>query len=423
MTHILRFVLLAILATAPLFPAQAQKRISDLRPTVVLISIDGFRADYLDLYRPKYIRKLASSGVRAKWMTPSFPTKTFPNHYTIATGLYPENHGIVANNIYDPDFDSVFTLGSREEVQNSRWWGGEPIWVTAESQGQTAAAFFFPGTETKIKGVEPTIWKTYDGKVPNEVRTGTLLSWFDLPAEKRPTLMTLYFSDVDNAGHRYSPFSKQTREAVSRVDRSIEALLHGLKKRGIRHQVNLIIVSDHGMAPVPRKNQIVLDEIFDTEDAKRIFWVGELVQIFPFAGKEDKIYSAIRQGLPKHARIYRKGELPERFNYKKHKRIAPLLVLPDEGWVLTTRKRLAEGESEYDPDSNGGSHGYDNELESMRALFVGYGPAFKRGHVSEPFGNIEVYNLMCRILNLKPAPNDGDFEKIKHLLSETASRP
>ncbi|MDH3492968.1 MAG: ectonucleotide pyrophosphatase/phosphodiesterase [Acidobacteriota bacterium] len=398
------------------FAVPAQKPVEDLKPTVILISIDGFRSDYLERYKPKYLNILARTGVRAKWMTPSFPTKTFPNHYTIATGLYPENHGIVANNIYDPVFDAVFTLGKREEVMNERWWGGEPIWVTAEKQGQTAAAFFFPGTETKIKGVRPTIWNAYDGDVPNKTRVKTLLSWFDLPAAKRPTMMTLYFSDVDDAGHRFSPFGKKTRKAVSRVDSLIKTLLNGLKKRRIRDKVNLVIISDHGMASVPAKNRIVLDEMFDPADAKLIFWVGEIVQIFPKEGLEDKIYESIRAKLPGTAKVYRKAQIPERYNYRKHRRIAPLLVLPDEGWILTTREKLEERMDGKNSGSTTGSHGYDNQLESMRALFIGHGPAFKNGYVSEPFRNVEVYNLMCAILGLTPASNDGDLNNIKQIL-------
>lgn len=411
------FCKLTILVFCFALPASAQIPVKDLEPTVVLISIDGFRSDYIDHYKPKYLRKLARSGVRAKWMTPSFPTKTFPNHYTIATGLYPENHGIVANNMYDPEFGSVFTLRKREEVQNGRWWGGEPIWVTAEKQGQKAAAFFFPGTETKIAGFEPSIWNTYDGSIPNSVRVNTLLSWFDLPTGQRPTMMTLYFSDVDDAGHRYSPSSKEARNAVKSVDQSIKQLLTGLKKRGIRDNVNLIIVSDHGMASVPLENRIVLDELFDPSDAQQIFWVGELVQIFPKDRKEKKIYDSIKSQLPTHASIYRKSEIPARYSYSKHRRIAPLVVLPDGGWVLTTRERL-EKEKTQNRGPFSGSHGYDNELESMRALFIAHGPAFRKGFVSEPFRNIEVYNLMCEILNLKPAPNDGTKGRLNELLKK-----
>lgn len=411
-----KFILLALFAIIFASNINAQKPINDLQPTVILISLDGFRYDYLEKYKPKTLSKLAKRGVRAEWMKPSFPTKTFPNHYTIATGLLPAHHGIIENNIYDPEFDAVFGLGKREEVQNPRWWQGEPIWVTAEKQGQKAGAYFFPGTETEIKGVRPTFWKQYDGKIPNEKRVETVLSWLDLPKEQRPTIFTLYFSDIDDAGHGFSPDSKETKEAVKRVDKSIAKLYKGLKKRKVEKQVNLIIVSDHGMAKVESTNYIVLDEMFDTKLAKQILWTGEIVQIFPNDGKADEIYNAIKSKLPAQAKIYRQNELPERFQYRDNRRIAPLIVLPDEGWRLTQRERFEKDKTREDFVQPKGSHGYDNELVSMRAIFIAHGKAFKQGYVSEPFQNTEVYNLMCQILGLKPAENDGNFENVKDLL-------
>lgn len=394
------------------------KPIKDLEPTVILISIDGFRYDYLDKYKPKNLRKLAKTGVRAKWLIPSFPTKTFPNHYTIATGLLPQNHGIIANNMYDSKFDAVFKLSKREEVQNPRWWQGEPIWVTAEKQGKKAGAYFFPGTESAIKGVSPTFWKNYDGKIPNIERVKTVLSWVDLPKEKRPRIFTMYFSDVDDAGHDYSPNAIETKKAVRKIDKIIGKLLKGLKKRKIYDQINLIIVSDHGMATVNQNNVVILDEMFDTSLAKQIFWVSEITQIFPKDGKEDEIYKSIKSKLPPQVKIYRKSEIPDRYQYKNNKRIAPILVLPDVGWRIRTKKSFEKIKAENDLNNLKGSHGYDNLEESMRAIFIGHGEAFKNGFVSEPFQNIHIYNLMCKILNLKPAPNDGDFEKIKNLLKE-----
>lgn len=399
-------------------PVSAQEKIRDLRPTVVLVSLDGFRSDYLETYKPPNLLRLAKKGVRAKWLIPSFPTKTFPNHYTVATGLYPENHGIVANNIYDPEFDAVFGLGKREEVQNSRWWGGEPIWVTAERQGQAAAAYFFPGTETEIGGVRPTIWKDYDGKVPNEDRVDAVLSWFDLPADERPTVFTLYFSDVDDAGHGFSPDSEFTRNAVKRVDEMIGRLVSGFRKRGIDGRVNLIVVSDHGMAPVPSSNVIVLDEMFDAEMAERIFWVGELIQIWPKEGYEDTIYDSIKAKLPPQASIYRRAEIPERYHYRNNRRIAPILVLPDVGWVIVNRERAERMKAAGGEEAVRGSHGYDNLSPDMRALFIANGRAFKKGFVAEPFSNVEIYNVMCRILGLTPAPNDGDLGNVNGMLKK-----
>ncbi len=399
----------------------AQKPIKDLKPTVVLISLDGFRPDYLDKYKPPNLNELAKKGVRAKWLIPSFPTKTFPNHYTIATGLYPDHHGIIENNVYDAEFDAEFHLNERDEVQNPRWWGGEPIWVTAEKQGQIAASYFFPGTETPISGVRPTFWKEYDGDIPNNVRVDTVLSWFDLPVGKRPTIYTMYFSDTDDAGHRYTPDSEKTKDAVLNLDQTIGRFIKGLKKRKIDKKVNIIIVSDHGMAAYNPRDAIILDEMFDTDLAERIFWVGEFTQIFPKPGKEDEIYNQIKSNLPPNAEVYRRGEFPERFHFGTNKRIAPIVVVPHEGSKITNRADYEKDKSEGKLEELRGSHGFDNQLPSMRALFIARGAAFKNGFVAEPFENIQIYNLMSFILGLKPAANDGNLNNVRGMLRNSAN--
>ncbi len=395
------------------FTCFAQKPIKDLKPTVILVSLDGFRYDYLEKFQPGILNELAKKGVRAKWLIPSFPTKTFPNHYTIATGLYPENHGIIENNIFD--FGAVFSLDKRAELQNPRWWLGEPIWVTTEKQGQRAAAYFFPGTEAAIQTIRPSFFREYNGRVPNNLRVDSILSRLDLPFEERPTFFTLYFSDPDDAGHEFSPDTEETRYAVLNVDDVVKRLVDGLKKRKVFGKVNLIIVSDHGMAAVNRNNSILVDDIFDTGKAEKILWTGEIVQIFPKQGEEATIIKALQSKI-RHASCWRKSEIPARFHYQASGRIAPIICSADEGWILTNRKRFDEWKERDELDGLRGAHGYDNNLESMRAIFIGHGAAFKKGFISEPFENIHIYNLMCKILGLTPAKNDGDFEKIKTLL-------
>ena len=382
--------------------------IKDLRPTVILISLDGFRSDYLEKYQPPNLSSLAREGVQARWMIPAFPSKTFPNHYTIATGLYPQNHGIVENNVFDKSFNAMFTMSKREEVQNGRWWLGEPIWITVEKQGQKSAPYFWPGSEAEIAGTRPTYWKPYEEGVSNQTRVDTILSWLDLPSNERPTFLGLYFSDIDSAGHDFSPDAIETRNAVLKVDNELGRLIEGLKARGIFKQVNLIIVSDHGMAPQNPADTIVLDELFDARLAEKIIWTSEIVSIFPREGKEDATYKALKAKLPPQAKVYRKAELPPRYHYSDSPRIAPLVVLPDEGWTLTTRARFEEAKAKGRQNGLRGGHGYDNELPSMRAVFIAHGSAFKKGVVIEPFENIHIYNMMTRILGVTPAPNDGN---------------
>lgn len=384
--------------------------------TVILISIDGMQADYLEKYAPSELTRLAKEGVRARWMIPAYPTKTFPNHYTVATGLYPGNHGLVENNMWDPATGKTFGLGDRSAVEDPMWWGGEPIWVTAQKQGRIAGAFFFPGTETPIQGMKPRYFRQYDGNIPNEERVDTVLSWFDLPRSERPTMITLYFSDVDDAGHNFGPDSDQTRDALHKVDRAIERLTSGLKQRGADVSTNIIITSDHGMAGYKQRDAIVLDRFFDLSDAAKVFWTGEFTQIFPKQGMEKRVYEAIHSQLPPTAKIYRKADMPSRFRISKAGRIAPLIIVPQPGTVITNKERYAKAEREGTLDKPRGGHGYDNQHLLMRATFIGYGPQFRSGYVSEPFESVDVYNLMAKILRLKPARNNGKWRRIRSIL-------
>lgn len=396
--------LILTLGFAP--PQRGSAPDKNLKPTVILISIDGFHPNYLDKYSAPTLNVLAGQGVRARWMTPVYPSLTFPNHYSIATGLYPERHGIVGNNFYDPDSKQTFSLGKREEVQNGRWWLGEPIWVTAEKQGQRAAAFFFPGTEAEIGGKRPSQWRAYDEKVANSERVDTALSWLDLPDPERPSLILTYFGDVDHAGHQSGPDSDEVRQAVADVDTALKRMVDGLKSRGIFERVNIIIVSDHGMSRIDPSQVTLLDDYFDTQQAEMVIWNGSSVNIFPKPGMEQAIYSTLKSKAPPHVTVYRKQDVPARFHYSKSSRIGAIVVMADEGWTILSRDRYRAPAANSGPIYRG-SHGHDNRAESMRAIFVAHGPAFKQSQVVEPFENVDVYNMLAEILKLKPASNDG----------------
>ena len=410
--------IMALLLSLRFAPAQSGGgRDTDLKPTVILVSIDGFHPDYLNRYPAPTLNMLARQGVRAKWMKPVYPTLTFPNHYSIATGLYPENHGIVGNNIYDPEFKETFSLSKREETQNGRWWLGEPIWVTAEKQGQLAAAFFFPGTEAEIGGKRPSHWKAYDGKIPTSERVDTILSWLDLPGPERPTLILTYVGDIDTAGHESGPNSDGVRQAVAEVDRGLTRLVDGLKSRRLFERINIIIVSDHGMARIDPSRVVMLDDYFDSKQAEAVIWNGCSVNIFPKPGMEQAIYSSLKSKAPPKVTVYQRQDVPARFHYGRSARIGDIVVMADEGWTIFSRERFraparaANGEVIYR-----GTHGYDNHLESMRAIFIAHGPAFKQSQVVEPFESVDVYNVTAEILGLKPANNDGGHAAAKAVL-------
>lgn len=383
-------------------------------PIVILVSIDGFRWDYLDIHDAPTLQRLAREGVQAEALIPSFPTKTFPNHYTIVTGLYPENHGIVANTMYDPEFDASFSLGNRAAVADGRWWQGEPIWVTAEKQGLKSAPYFWPGSEAEIKGLRPSYWEPYDGQVSGEARVDRVLSWLDLPLDDRPSFLSLYFSDVDSQGHRFGPTSTETAEAIKVIDSYLSRLIEGLSERNLLDVTNIIVVSDHGMTPTSTERVVILDDLINLEDVYIVDW-DPILAMNPRDGKLDEVYQSLKQSP--HLSAYLKEDIPDTLHYQNHRRIPSIIGIANDGWSITSRAAIERNPQRF----NGGSHGYDNRLEKMGALFIAHGPAFKKAVKVGPFANIHIYNLMAHVLGLYPASNDGDLESVKHLLRQPVS--
>lgn len=400
-------VVLAMLFVASWVDAWPQAK---LKPTVILISIDGFRYDYLENTNCPTLRALAESGVKARWLVPIFPTKTFPNHYTLVTGLYAENHGVVGNTMYDPEFDALFSMGRRSEVIDGRWWAGEPIWVTAEKQGVKSATFFWPGSEALIATKRPSYWTRYDGTIPHSNRVRQVLNWLDYPEESRPRVITLYFEAVDHAGHDYGPVFSAMDPTIRIVDLAIGLLVEGLKARNIFESVNIIVVSDHGMAVTAGEQTIYLNDYVDTGNL-RVVDRGIIVSLWSQPETIDSL-ARVLAGVHPKMRVYRKSEIPDRWRYKNNRRVAPLVLVAEEGWGIRLR-----GEREYwDGRERGGDHGYDNNLPSMRAFFVAHGPGFAQRKTGGPIENIHVYNLMCHLLGLIPAPNDGNLQDMSEML-------
>ena len=377
---------------------------------LILISFDGFRWDYLDKTDTPNLDRLVTTGVKADALIPAFPSKTFPNHYTIVTGLYPENHGIVFNTIYDPTFDATFSLGNREEVQNGRWWGGEPIWVTAEKQGLKALCNFWPGSEAEINGVRPSYWVEYDGNVPNEDRVETVFEYLDKPAKERPSFYTIYFSDPDDYGHMGGPDSSSINIAIQECDARIGQLIDGLEQRNLFDKVNIMIVSDHGMAQLSPKRLIFIDDYLDPTNLKTPN-SSPVLDLWCEESQVDSIFNLINGKHP-HLTVYKKQDIPERLHFSNNRRIAPIIGIVDNGWSLTSHDYYADHQSYY----NGGTHGFDPAHSDMHAFFLAHGPSFKSGTTVPAFENIQLYNLMARVLEIEPVENDGDFELVKNIL-------
>ena len=378
-------------------------------PVVVVVSLDAFRWDYLDRPVAANLRALAARGVRAERLVPSFPSKTFPNHYTLVTGLYPEHHGIVANAMLDAALGR-FATGADPSVRDGRWYGGEPIWVTAEKQHVRTAEYFWPGSEAMIGGVRPTWYRKYDQSVSRADRVRGALEWLAMPADSGPRLVTVYFNDVDNASHAVGPFGARTDTAIAQVDSAVGALVAGIARLGMTDAVDLIVVSDHGMAPIAPERTIFLDDLVAMDSIDVIDWTP-VAAIAPKAGHDAYAYARLK-GTHPHLAVYRKGDVPARFHFNDNPRITPIVAIADEGWTISTHARVAQPGGAV----AGGAHGYDNQLPSMGALFVAAGPDLKQGLRVPPFQNVHVYSLLAELLGVVPAKTDGSRDSVRAML-------
>lgn len=378
------------------------------RPLAILVSIDGFRADYLDRGITPNLSRLAEEGARGA-MRPSFPTKTFPNHYTLVTGLRPDRHGIVDNTMEDPEIPGVvFRLADKKVVADPRWWAdATPLWVTAERGGLRTATMFWPGSDVQIQGTWPTDWLAFDQSMPTEARVDQVLAWMDRPPAARPAFVTLYFDEVDTIGHHDGPESPELNAAVSRVDAAIGKLARGLATRGVT--ANLVITADHGMAPVSVQRVIYLDDLLPAE-AGRSLALGAFMTYRPAPGREAQVEAALLKPHP-HMACWRKGEIPARYHYGTHRRVPPIFCLPHTGWEISTRAWIAAR------GLKGGNHGFDPYSPEMRAVFIGSGPAFRRGARAADFDNVDVYPLLARLIGVRPEPNDGDLDQLAPVLA------
>jgi predicted AlkP superfamily pyrophosphatase or phosphodiesterase len=419
------FVLGFTLTVIILFPgSMAKKKQPDVvsPKSVFMLSIDGFRADYVEKYCtscPNICERLFKgnnhpvkrSGVRAKKMIPIFPSKTFPNHFTLATGLYAEDHGIIANTIYDPQINEVFTM----DTTDPKWWqGGEPIWTTCEKQNITSAVYYFPGANIKIRDYLPTYYASnYDESVNYTRRIDTLLGY--LEEDRKPRLFMSYFEGVDTAGHRYGPDSQQVRDAIMQADHAVGYLIDQLEKRNMLATTNIIIVSDHGMMNVPN-TQLNIDEIYPefTSDAKSYNY-GTFMDVYPHnASDVERIYKKLIAARAEdairydHFDVYTRETMPDRYHFSKNRLIPPILITARPGWHISISSVSYPSK---------GDHGYDNQIDEMGATFIANGPDFKAdASVQEPFENVNVYSLVTHLFNITESPNKGSWERVKYLL-------
>lgn len=384
---------------------QAPEIDEEERKPLLLIGVDGVKPSYLEegfASTPNFDR-LADDGVLAESLKPVFPSHTFPNLYSIVTGLYPGNHGIVGNTVYDPDRDETLSMRDNEAQTDPAWWGGEPIWATVETQGLRAGTFFWVGSEAKIGGVEPTHYVSYNSMIPHNARTDQVANW--LTDDDEPVdFATLYFASPDGAGHEHGPEAPEVVNAIEGVDHQLGRLINQLESRGLWPDINVIILSDHGMIELDEDKVIFLDDIIDLRDVDVVEW-SPVAMINPEPGKSDAVYDALKAEEDNFS-VYRREDLPDRYNLNSHPRVADIVVIADLPYSLGSR---------YFHSQQGlfsGGHGFDPEYPEMHGFFLAHGPDFPAGERTDTLKLVDIYALMTHLLVLEPAEHDGSLERI-----------
>ncbi|KAK6170429.1 hypothetical protein SNE40_018828 [Patella caerulea] len=383
---------------------------------LLLVSFDGFRWDYLSKVSgktPNFDKFITNGGHARKGMKNCFMTKTLPNHFTLITGLYEESHGIIGNYMYDPAFNETFSFKNSTQCHESKWFdnGGEPIWVTNQLQGndRRTGSLFWPGTYAAVKGVLPTRNIKYNEHLPNKTRVDMIIDWFT--AEYPINLGLLYFSEPDGYGHQYGPESQEVMDMVIALDEIVGYILNKTEEKDL-DDLNIIILSDHGMSNTPKADVINLDDYIHPKDY-RIIDNDPVGLILPNEGKKETIYKALSQSSKDRGKfeVYYKEDVPPQYHFARNRRVQSIVIIMKDHYTYIYNTTTIK----Y---STNGTHGYNNSLQDMHPFFLAMGPAFKKRASVESFNNLDVYPLMCHILGLKPAPNNGTLDIVKELLKE-----
>lgn len=396
------FILFAIISSIT-FSLQADQQ------KVLLVSFDGFRWDYLYRVPTPHFHYVMKYGVHVKQVTNIFITKTYPNHYTLVTGLFAENHGIVANEMFDPILNRSFSLDHMNVYDSEFWDEATPIWITNQRAGHRSGAAMWPGADVQIHKSFPTHYMPYNESVSFEDRVNKVMEWFTL---KEPiNLGLLYWEDPDNMGHHLGPDSPLMEPVISDIDNKLGYLIKMLKKAKLWNVVNLIITSDHGMTQCSEDRIIELDLYLD-KDLYTLIDQSPVAAILPKEGKFEEVYEALVHAHP-NLTVYKKEELPERWHYKDNNRIQPIIAVADEGWYILQNKS---------DDFLLGNHGYDNAFADMHPIFLANGPAFRRNFTKDIMNSTDLYPLLCHLLNISALPNNGSLRNVQDLLSSTTLR-
>lgn len=371
----------------------------------VIISLDGLRWDYLDTYDVPFMSQLAREGVKAV-MQPSFPSKTFPNHYTLATGLTPDHHGIITNTFWDRERGVEFSLGNKETRSKGYYYGGDPVWLTAKHQGVKTATVFWVGSDVAIQGEHPTYWLDYQTQqIDYPGRVNEIIRLLKLPEKDRPHLIMAYFEEPDRSGHNYGPMHRMTRRAMEDMDLLLSNLWARIQLLPFADKVNFIVTGDHGMTSVDPKRFVDIDDVLPKHWYER-FCNDYPTLIYASAPQYiDSICDALQ--AVDHVRAWKKADIPAYLGYGTNKNMGDVVVLPDVGWLFADKPSKKQR----------GSHGFDHTAADMQVGFRAIGPDFKVGYEKpDRFRNVCIYPLLCYLLGVNPSPNDGTLDEVRDML-------
>ncbi|KAM4041858.1 bis(5'-adenosyl)-triphosphatase ENPP4 [Anomaloglossus baeobatrachus] len=376
-------------------------------PRLILVSFDGFRADYLWNYSLPNLQKFIDDGILVREVKNVFITKTFPNHYSIVTGLYAESHGIVANSMYDKDTNQTFTVGSFSSKTNPVWWNeATPIWVTNQRAGRRSGSAMWPGSDVQIQNVTINDFLPYDSNVTFAERVDNITMWFT-KANDPINFAALYFEEPDKSGHHYGPEDKgNMTKVLTTVDGYIGYLVAKLKEAKLWESVNVIITSDHGMAQCSRDRVITLDKCIGRGNYTLVDQTP-VAAILPLKDRNE-VYNLLKN-CSEHMKVYLKEDIPDQYHYKKNSRIQPIILVADEGWTIVQNAST---------DVALGNHGYNNSLRSMHPFLAAHGPAFHKGVKLSTINSVDIYPMMCHILGLNAEPNNGTLSATNCVLTD-----
>jgi ectonucleotide pyrophosphatase/phosphodiesterase family member 5 len=391
----------------------ASQLIGQQRNYTILISFDGFRWDYPSRGLTPNLDFIKENGVHALSLKPCFPSKTFPNHYSIVTGLYPENHGIIANDFTNMNTLQKYSLWDSTAKNDAKWYQGDAIWEAAKRQGVITASYFWPGSELNVDYRTPNYSKRFVYTTPYDERIQGALEWLQLPFDKRPHLIMLYFDATDTSGHNYGPNSKEVNQSIAQEDSLIGKLFVGLKKLNLLDSTNIIILSDHGMTELSSARVINIDKLlsgfqYNTSDK------GTMKFIYPGEAEKNEVYNTLKKS-EQNFKVYWKKDIPDHLHYQSNPLVAEIVVITDLGYSIFNGKEIEK----YSKHFPLGNHGYDPSYLDMHGIFYAMGPDFKKGFTTGTINNVDIYPLLAKLLCIFPNNNiDGKLEHIEFLLKD-----